>query len=138
MDAHAARDPEDLLASAGAERRAEGQRILERDGVPSRIADRLLDTLRAPETISPERYSFNTYLAGEHGHFKMAIAHAIQKADRENQYRLAAYWPEMVAAYHEPSWADEPLYIDVARCYADRIAPDGYTSARHFRPESQS
>ena len=53
-------------------------------------------------------YCFEHYLAGMHGGFKQAIAHACQVADEGNQAKLASQWPDVMAAFKMPSWDMAP------------------------------
>ncbi len=56
-----------------------------------------------------EKGSFNWYLCPQGGGgFVKAMCNAIQRADADNLPRLAAGFPQMVAAFIEPSWCKAP------------------------------
>jgi len=51
--------------------------------------------------------SFNRYQK-DSGSFVTALAVAITRADRENLEKVKQVYPQMVAAYQHPNWAQAP------------------------------
>ena len=62
-----------------------------------------------------ELFSYEAYLAGEHGNFALALARAAAAADGVNRDLLRFFWPQIIAALEHKRHTEAPWTIQQLR-----------------------
>ena len=85
-----------------------------------------------------ELFSYEAYLAGEHGNFARALARAAAAADGVNRDLLRFFWPQIIAALEHKRHTEAPWTIQQLRLLAVKVEHHQRKDGRWGSPASCS